>query len=507
MTDSPRYDLPGFPDMPWDEMSRVEQLSLLPQDERDLLLEGVSEADLHSDEYTLRPKQLAVRDCEAWITAYMGGRGSGKTKTGARWVNKRARDNPGCTIALLGRTVADVRDVMIQGESGILAESDIDFQPVYTPSLRKLVWPNGSQAFTYTSDAPNQLRGPQQHFLWGDEVAAFRMVPDDSGATAWDNALLSTRLGKKPQLLVTTTPKRVELVRDLYKQAKDPASGVELFIASTLSNRANLSIEYMRSIYEKYAGTHLERQELFGELIGDSPGALWRATDIHIQPLPSLEDEPAGLMHIIGVDPAVSKHGDDTGIVVVASTKHPDILKRQAWVVEDLTFQGGPDEWAPVVIDAQKRYSTPDAPAIIVVEGNQGGELLNLVLNQLAPGIPVARVSAIKSKAARAEPVVMTYRQRRVHHVADFPELVDEYTGWEPDISRWSPGHLDAAVWALHTLLVDPKPLWPFAPVLVGSNHLDTSIRNAIPAHRRDRRTPGAGLAVAPWRHRSRMGG
>jgi phage terminase large subunit-like protein len=501
---APRYDLPHMPDMPWEEMSRIEQLSILPEEERALLLAELTEDDLHTDLMTLRPKQLDVVNSPAWITAYMGGRGSGKTKTGARWVNKRAKENPGCIIALLGRTVADVRDVMIQGESGIIAESDPDFMPAYTPSLRKLVWPNGSTAFTYTSDAPNQLRGPQQHFLWADELAAFRMVPDDSGATAWDNALFSTRLGDLPQLLITTTPKRVQIVRELFKQARDPSSGVVLYIASTLSNRANLSVEYLRAIYEKFAGTHLERQELHGELVGDSPGSLWRSDDIRVQPLPSLEDEPAGLMYIIGVDPSVTKHGDDTGIVVVASTKHPDILKRQAWVVADLTLNAGPDEWAPVVIQAQKEYSTPDAPAIIVVEGNQGGELLNLVLNQLSPGIPIAKVTAIRSKAARAEPVVMTYRQHRVHHAREFPELVDELTGWEPDVSRWSPGHLDALVWALHTLLVDPKPLWPFAPVLVGSDHTDISIRGAIPAHRRERgRGPGAGMAIAPWRHRS----
>jgi phage terminase large subunit-like protein len=494
-----------MPDVPWEEMSRVEQLSLLPDEERKLLIGDLDEDALRTDAMVLRPKQLEVVNSDEWITAYMGGRGSGKTKTGARWTNNRARDNPGCIIALLGRTVADVRDVMIQGESGIIAESDPEFMPVYTPSLRKLVWPNGSTAFTYTSDSPSQLRGPQQHFLWADELAAFRMNPDDSGASAWDNALLSTRLGEKPQLLITTTPKRVELVRDLFRQAKDKASGVVVHIASTLSNRANLSKEYLRSIFEKYAGTHLERQELFGELIGDSPGALWRSTDIRIAPLPTAEENPEGLLHIIGVDPAVKKFGDDTGIVVVACTKEPDVLERRAWVVADLTLNAGPDEWAPVVVKAQKDYSTPSDPAIVVVEGNQGGDLLKLVLNQLAPGIPIALVTAIRSKSARAEPVVLAYRQNRVWHTEDFAELVDEQTGWEPDTSKWSPGHLDACVWALHPVLVDPKPLWPFAPVLVGNTHTDTTLTAAVPAFRRER-GPAIGMAVAPWRERQPMG-
>lgn len=487
----------------WDEMSRMEQLSVLPDSERDLLLEDASESDLRADEMILRPKQLEVVNSKFWITAYMGGRGSGKTKTGARWIIKRAYENPGCIIALLGRTVADVRDVMIQGESGIVAESDPDFIPTYTPSLRKLEWPNGSIAYTYSSDSPNQLRGPQQHYLWADEVAAFRMVPDDSGATAWDNAQFSTRLGNKPQLLVTTTPKRVTIVRDLFRQAKEKASGVVLHVASTLSNRANLSTEYINSIYEKYAGTHLERQELHGELVGDSPGALWRTTDIHIGK-PDPEDD---IMYVVGVDPSVSKFGDDTGIVVVGCTKEPDPMQRKAWVVEDLTLNAGPDEWAVVVVEAQKKYSTPSTPAIVVVEGNQGGELLNLVLTQLSPGIPVATVKAIRSKSARAEPVVMAYRQKRVKHTEEFTDLVDELTGWEPDVSRWSPGHLDALVWGLHTVLVDSKPLWPFAPVLVGSSHSDRTLRSAVPAHRRDRGR-GVGMAVAPWRSRGpRFGG
>lgn len=491
----------------WEEMSRYEQLSVLPEGERDAMLADISEADLHSDEMMLRPKQIDVVDSSAWVTLFCGGRGGGKTKVGARWANKRAKENPGCTIALVGRTVADVRDVMISGNSGIIAESDPDFMPVYTPSLRKLLWPNGSSAFTYSSDAPNQLRGPQQEFTWCDELAAFRMVPDDSGATIWDNALLSTRLGKRPQLLVTTTPKRTSLIRDLFRQAREPGSGVKLHIASTLSNRANLSTEYIQAIYEKYSGTHLERQELHGELIGDSPGALWRSDDITLGDLPGLDEEPDGLMHIVGVDPSVTRHGDDTGIVVIACTKEPDILKRRVWVVADLTLNAGPEEWAPVVVDAQKEYSTPSAPAIVVVEGNQGGELLNLVLNQLSPGIPIAKVTAKISKAARAEPVVMTYRQKRVQHLHDFPDLVDELTGWEPDTSRWSPGHLDALVWAVHTVLVDPKPLWPFAPVLVGSLDRDRTIRGAIPQYRRERGR-GTGMAVAPWRQRGpRFGG
>ena len=479
----------------YDDLSRLEQLALLPEDEANALIAGLTEEDLNSPDMTLRPSQISVVDEPAWIAILAAGRGTGKTKTGAQWAIKRAHENPGCIIALLGRTVSDVRDVMIQGESGILAESPSDFMPTYVPSLRKLTWPNGSTAMTYSSDAPNQLRGPQQHFLWADEIAAFRMAPDDSGATAWDNALLSTRLGEHPQLLATTTPKRVNLVRELFQQAKDPTSGVKLHTASTMANRANLSEEYIRAIHDRYAGTHLERQELYGELIGASPGAMWRESDIRVKPLP----DDLEVMYLIGVDPAITKHGDDTGIVVVAGTMDPDPMHRQAWIVEDLTFQGGPEEWAPVIIEAQAKYTarTPSRPCIVVVEGNQGGELLNMVLHQINPALPVARVQALRSKAARAEPVVMAYRQKRVWHVEEFSDLTDELTGWEPDVSKWSPGHLDALVWGCSAMLVDSKPLWPFAPVLVGEMP-SGQIGSAVPPYRRGQPKPG--MALAPWR-------
>lgn len=457
------------PGLDWDEMSRIERLALLDPAEREELIADLTLDDLKSSEMTLRRTQLDVVRSDEWVTVLAGGRGAGKTKTGAHWVIERAQERPGCVIALLGRTVADVRDVMIGGDSGIVASSPSTFEPVYTPSLRKLEWPNGSVAYTYSSDSPSQLRGPQQAYAWADELAAYRMIPDDSGATAWDNLMLSTRLGERPQLLVTTTPKRVSVIRELFRLASEPGSGVVLYAGSTLSNRANLSASYIQAIHDRYAGTALERQELYGELVGDSPGALWRSADISINPCRLGLDS---LITVVGVDPSVSRHGDDAGIVVVSGTKEPNPMDRKGWVREDLTINGAPDVWAKIVVEAQERWSTPGNPAIVVVEGNQGGELLNLVLNQLSPGIPIALTHAIRSKAARADPVVMAYRQSRVFHDADFVDLVDELTGWEPDVSRWSPGHLDAMVWAAHTLLVDSRPLARFAPILV-SNRTD----------------------------------
>lgn len=437
----------------------------------------------------LRPDQLKiVQDLEAWIALFSAGRGAGKTRTGAAWVNERARENPGCQIILLGRTVADVRDVMINGESGIINTAPKDFVPTYTPSLRRLEWPNGSTAMTFSADSPSQLRGPQGHYAWADELAAFPIKPDSSGATAWDNCLLATRLGDHPQLLVTTTPKRTGVMRDLYRMS-DNDKRVTLHTSSTLSNRTNLSPEYIKAIFDRYAGTHLEMQELFGELVGDAPGALWRSSDIVVKPMPAMD---LRAVTVIGVDPAVEAGGDNTGIILAKGTREPVMQDRKAWILEDRTMDGAPDEWAAEVHGLW--VENPDS--IVVVEGNQGGQLLRMVLHQLDPSMPVAIVKAITSKSARAEPIVMAYRQKRVQHIANFPLLEEEMTGWEPEVSRWSPGSVDALVWALSVLLVDERPLYPFMPLLPGPPVVET-LPSLVPAYRSHR---GTGLEPAPWR-------
>lgn len=484
----------------WSDMSLIERLAVMPDEMRDGYLLSMTEADFANPDFWLRPQQLDVVRSKAWVTILSAGRGSGKTRAGSVWVIERAKI-PDTRFALVGRTVADVRDVMINGESGIMASSPPDFVPVYTPSLRKLEWPNGSVALTYSADSPSQLRGPQQNYSWCDELAAFPTNPDSSGATTWDNVLMSTRLGESPQILATTTPKRTALIRDLFRQSTIEPERISLFQTSTLANRANLSPEYMQAIYDKFTGTHLERQELFGELVGDAPGALWRSSDIVVMPV----DPTIKVNFIIGVDPAVSNTGgDDTGIVVICHTLGRDPLKRAAWVMEDLTMNGPPDEWAKVIVDAHDRYREHDQAVgspIVVVEGNQGGELLRLVIQQINPDIPIAIVKAIKSKAARAEPVVMAYRKQRVFHADDFPKLNDEMTGWEPT-SNWSPGALDANVWALNTALVDPRPVLPLMPVKVaGTDWVQGTIPSAIPAYKRDPYTSThIGLQAAPWR-------
>lgn len=426
------------------------------------------------------------------------------TRVGGAWANEKAKQNPGCIIHFVGRTVADVRDVMIKGESGLLAYAPKDFLPIYTPSTRSIEWPNGSKGLTFSADAPDQLRGPQSHFTWADELAAYPQKPDASGANTWDQIEFSTRLGENPQILGTTTPKRVPVMRELFSRA-ETGKNTKLVQGSSWENRSNLSREYMEYIFNRFSGTHLERQELYGELIGDSPGALWKSDDFIYQKPPTDQE----LITVIGVDPAVTYGNDDTGIVVACSDINPDQYKRQAWVLEDQTMNSPVEVWGRKVVELQREYSQVSdhnprgIPAIIVVEKNQGGDLLKALFK--AEGLeytaPVVDVSARLSKSQRAEPVVMAYRQGRVFHAEDMPLLQDEQTAWEPGVSKYSPGRIDALVWAIASLLVDTRPIARWAPILVSDhpNYGSQLLNGVSPAWKRDRGIK-TGFGVAPWR-------
>lgn len=502
------FDPSIFPPDKWEDLSYWEQIALLPVEEQEEILREMirNGTDLNSPEIMFRRKQKDILDAEERVILFAGGRGTGKTFVGQGWVNDKARRHPGCIIHLVGRTVADVRDVMIGGDSGVLAHAPKDFMPTYTPSTRSIVWPNGSRGITFSADASDQLRGPQSHFTWADELAAYPQKPDTSGATTWDNIEFSTRLGENPQILGTTTPKRVPVMRDLFARA---AAGQNTLLVqgSSWENRSNLSKEYMEYIFNRFAGTHLERQELFGELIGDSPGALWNSSDIVLQAPP----KGIELITVIGVDPAVTYGNDDTGIVVMCADTNPDPFKRRAWVLEDLTMNSPVEVWGKKVVDLQREYSQVSetnprgAPAIVVVEKNQGHDLLKVLFKSegMAHTAPVVDVSAKASKSQRAEPVVMAYRQRRVFHAEDMPLLVDELTSWEPGVTKYSPGRLDALVWGLAVLLVDPRPIAQWAPVLLSQDvdYSRQSLAGISPAWKRERGVK-TGMGTAPWRSR-----
>lgn len=372
------------------------------------------------------------------------------TRTGAEWIRDKAKV-PNTRIALVARTAADVRDVMVQGQSGILSVCPPSEQPDYIPSARRLVWPNGSVAITYSAEEPNQLRGPQFNCAWADELSSWKFKPDDSGLTAWDNLQIATRLGTNPQLLITTTPKRVKAVRAILDLAKTDPSRVRLVRGSTMDNASNLSKAYLETITAMYAGTSIELQELYGEMLDAVEGALWNESQIpHISSAFNLDDLN-GYLRIVGVDPSVAASpGDECGIVVVACTQEYQHYKRTGVVLDDKSLKADPDTWVQQVVATAKEWE-----AIVVAEQNQGFDLVRMAIKQADPTVPLVMVHASKGKAARAEPIVMAYQQGRVSHVGEFAELEDEMTGWVPGESGYSPNRLDALVWALSAGLVD----------------------------------------------------
>ena len=477
-------------------LSIMEQAALLPEADRDAFVADLSSAEMASPELWLRPDQLDAYHDPTPTVAMVAGRGAGKTRAGASWCNRKAEEMPNSIGHFVGRTVADVRDVMVRGESGVIAVAMPAMTPEYIPSLRRLEWPNGSIALTFSSEKPAQLRGPQSHWTWVDELAALNHRPDDSGATAWDNVRIGTRLGAHPQIFVTTTPKRIKAIRDLIALGKTTAK-VTLHTATTFSNRAHLSGEYLRNLLDLYAGTALERQELYGELLDIVEGALWRDSDIVI-----LADflEGEDILSVIGVDPGLTTGGDATGIITCRSSTENRLTSRRALVVADDTEPDlQPERWAARVVAAwQREKEVTGQTPIIVAEKNAGGELVASVINAEAGdnALPIALIPASRSKAGRAEPIVMAYRKGRVRHADEFTELVLQLTEWEPPVpggergSGWSPDRLDAMVHGLRALLVDDSPLRRFGKL---TPQPTTVTQLQQPGWRRDRQPR------APW--------
>lgn len=479
--------------------SLAERIARLPPAERMAVLADIDLDEIqHDPDFWLRPTQLEALRATEWLTMYMAGRGAGKTRTGAEWVREKAK-TPGTRIALVARTAADVRDTMINGESGIMNICPPSEAPDHIPSVRRVAWPNGSMATTYSGEEPNQLRGPQFHAAWGDELAAWKLKPDNSGLTAWDNLQIATRLGANPQIFVTTTPKRVHVIRAITTMAKESPEKVRLIRGSTMDNAANLASAYVELIYSMYAGTSIEQQELHGVLLDAVEGALWQDDIIrHTLNLGDLP-KPADRITVVGVDPTVAEEpGDECGIIVCASTKEKQLHTRNAWVLDDRSVKGSPDTWAKAVVQTAKDWN-----AIVVAEKNQGGALVGMAIRGVDPTVPFVLVSASKGKDIRAEPVVMAYEQKRVTHFGSLLELEDELTGWVPGESGYSPNRLDAAVWGLTALLVDRAILGKVGQIR-GSHVLRG--RRLAGVGERPGQSPhshGGGMGSAPWRPRT----
>jgi phage terminase large subunit-like protein len=374
----------------------------------------------------------------------MAGRGFGKTRAGAEWVRKKAHQFPGCRIALIGRTAADVRDTMLLGQSGILNIHPEQDRPNYEPSKRRIIWPKlGTIATCYSAEKPDQLRGPQHHFGWVDELAAFENFD------TWDQFMFGLRLGTDPRCVVTTTPRPVQLIRDLVAD-----EDTHVVTGSTYDNKDNLAKTFFKQILKKYEGTRLGRQEIEAELLEDIPGALWTREMINAN---RVDDKPADLLRIvIGIDPAITSKSEnnETGIVVAAQ----DSKSNQFYVLEDRTIRASPDKWARVAVEQYHEHKAD----LIVAEGNQGGDMVKSVLQTVDESINVKIVHATRGKVVRAEPIAALYEQGKVHHVGRFDKLEDQLCLFTTDGEFIkSPDRADALVWAM-TELSEPNFLARF---------------------------------------------
>lgn len=380
-------------------------------------------------------------DWRTWLL--LGGRGAGKTRAGAEWVRARALglppwdEPPARRIALVGETMADVRAVMVEGLSGLLAIHTDRERPLYEPSKAQLTWPNGTIAQLYSAEDAEGLRGPEFEAAWCDEVAKWR-----HGERAWDNLQFALRLGPRPRQVVTTTPRPVPLLKRIMA---DPMTVIAR--ARTADNADNLAAVFIDEITRRYAGTVLGRQELDGELVEEFSGSLWRADWIEsarVQRVPELT------RIVVAVDPPVTAttQSDSCGIVVAGLG-----LDKRAYVLADRTLQGRePNVWARAAIAA---YAEFDADRI-VAECNQGGDMVGAVLKQIDPSVPIALVRATRGKWVRAEPIAALYAEGRVAHVGRHDALEHQMLAFAADglVAGKSPDRVDALVWALTELML-----------------------------------------------------
>ncbi|MEQ8556747.1 MAG: terminase family protein [Henriciella sp.] len=372
----------------------------------------------------------------------MGGRGSGKTRAGAEWVRRLVLFGGYRRIALVGPTFNDVREVMIEGFSGLRSIMRAgERAPEYEVSRHRLVWPNGAEAHAFSAEDPDGLRGPQFDAAWCDEVAAWQ-----NGRAVWDMLQMTLRLGPNPRIIATTTPRRVPLVRALVEGAT-----VAVTRSATRDNAENLSPVFLDHVERLYGNSDLGRQELAGELLDEESGALWTRALID---LVSLTHHPGPLTEIVvAVDPpaGVGATADACGIVAAGTRRDAGGLV-SGYVLADATVRGlSPIDWATRVIDTASRVGA----SRIIAESNQGGEMVRTILLQAGCRLPIILKHARVSKRDRALPVFTLYQQGRVFHLGPFSELEKEMVAFGTAAQHRSPDRVDALVWAFTVLMVE----------------------------------------------------
>lgn len=380
---------------------------------------------------TARPNQLTPDgDWLTWVI--LAGRGWGKTRTGAEDAAWAGMANPGWRIAVVAPTSADARDTCVEGDSGLLSVLPREAVQTWNRSLGELILVNGTRYKTFSADEPERLRGPQHHRAWADELAAWR-YPE-----AWDQLMFGLRLGQHPQAVVTTTPKPTPLVKALVADKKNFVTR-----GSTFDNAANLAPSALQKLRDTYEGTRLGRQELEAEILGDLPGALWSQGNLDVH---RTKDAPQLGRIVVGVDPAVTEDGDFHGIIVAGAVQG----ENRGAVLHDGSRQGSPNDWAKRAVSLYHQYEAD----CIVVEVNQGGDMVANTVRTIDPNVKIKEVRATRGKHVRAEPTASLYEQGRVTHVGVFPELENQmcmmtFHGYEGD---GSPDRVDALVWAMTEL-------------------------------------------------------
>lgn len=421
-------------------------LASLTTAQRAALLADLTDRELAALEYDwprwARPDQIPPPgDWRVWLL--QAGRGAGKTRSGAEAVRRLVESGQAMRVALVAPTAADARKVIVEGESGLLSVSPPWFRPQWLPGIRELRWPNGAIATTYSAEEPERLRGPQHDFAWCDELAAWS-YPD-----TWDMLMFGLRLGADPRCVVTTTPKPGALLRRLLS---DPTVAVTR--ATTYDNRANLAPAFLDQIIRRYEGTRLGRQELLAEFLDDVPGALWTRETIERARI-GRGRHPDLARIVVAIDPAMTsgEEADETGLIVAGRDQ-----RGHGYVLADQSGRYAPAEWARRAVALYREHKADR----IVAEVNAGGEMVEATVRMVAPEVAYRAVRASRGKVVRAEPVAALYEQGRIHHAGAYPDLEDQMCAFTTDFDRgaagYSPDRVDALVWALSDLLVEPMP-------------------------------------------------
>ncbi len=388
-------------------------------------------------DFWARDDQLAPTLIEWVVWLLMGGRGAGKTRTGAEWILLRKRRGYS-RMALVAQTPGDVRETMIEGESGILAKSPPWDMPKYEPSKRRLTWPNGARATTFSGANPDQLRGPQHDSIWADELASWKYMRE-----TWNNLMFGLRIGDDPKVVVTTTPKPLSLLRELRDRETTVVTRV-----SSYANRGNLNPIFFSEIIAQWEGTRTGQQEIYGELLEEAEGAKWNRRELELWRI-SKEDAPTEFDRVvIAIDIAVTstEESDETGIM--AGGRVGSGYDAHLYVLEDGSGRYTPHGWA---LHALGMYDRLHAQRI-VAEANNGGDMIEETLRTVCKEqrrmmVPFTKLHASVGKMARSEPIAALTEQGRAHMIGTFNELEDQLCTWEPLSGIKSPDRLDAYVW------------------------------------------------------------